>query len=47
MWEQRMKDSIICVYIRMQVGTRVSEIVMEESLSFTERRGYAFVILVQ
>lgn len=33
-------DSIICVYVRMQVGTKVSETVMEE------RHGYALVVLV-
>lgn len=56
MWEQKMKDfskscccsdSVIYVYFRIQVGTRVSETVMEERLSFVEKHGYAFVILVQ
>lgn len=40
-------DSVICVFIGMQVGTRVTETVVEERLSFIERHGYAFVILIQ
>lgn len=48
MWKQKMKsflksccsDSVIRVYFRMQVGTRVSETVMEERLSFAERHDY-------
>lgn len=42
--------SVICNYTsntRMQVGTGVSETVVEERLSFIERHGYAFVVLVQ
>lgn len=56
MWEQKIKgfsksccsDIVICVYFRMQVGTRVSERRRkEERLSFMERHGYAFLVLVQ
>lgn len=46
-WKNFCSDSMICVYIRMQAGTRVSETVMEERLSLIERHGYAFVSLVQ